>query len=210
MPSGEQDTFESLVQQFWERFRCQAAIVGPHGSGKSTLMSHICRELTGGKLPLLSCHPNSGVQCGDPDGTVIHVQLRRGHRPWHQWLCCRRYWNPGRFLVVDGLEQLPWWARSWIGYEVRRRRMPILASSHRRISWLPTLLQTQVSTDLALRIVRRLLPDSEHEELPHLLDPNRLEALLRLHRGNFREVLMSLYDDYQVGPASSRVGWFCN
>ncbi|MCR9292128.1 MAG: hypothetical protein NXI32_05380 [bacterium] len=191
--------------------RC-GALVGPHGSGKSTLLVHLAAELGPTcyrSQPGIAKHAAKLRAANDDHaGMVVWIQLRRGHRPLRDWLNSRGHWAAGRTLIVDGWEQLPIACRAFLGRVMRWQEMGLLVSSHARVAGIPTLLQMQVTAELARRIVEHLAEQAAATLPADWLNDARLRAQLEEHRGNMRELLMRLYDDYhnQCATQKSAVG----
>ncbi len=72
----------------------------------------------------------------------------------------------------------------------------LLLTSH-RTTLLPTLIQTNVDSELALQILDILLADQPDDVRLQLRDANWIQAALEKHQFNMREVLMELYDRVQ-------------
>lgn len=193
-------SLEELADYFTNKLNCRAAIVGPHGSGKSTLLEHlvprigtiVLKRASYGQEP---CHePLSSSAANDRVRPVVWLKLR-GARPSVKLLneTSSLWYQSGSVLVLDGYEQLSWWARAKVVLATARRKAGLLLTSHRK-TWLPTLVETQVDVQLALALLDQLLPvDLPSRE--RWLDVQRLESLLNAHRGNLREVFMQLYDE---------------
>jgi hypothetical protein len=148
-------------------------IVGPHGSGKSTLLATL----------------RPALEAADRD--VRFVSLRQGDR--HLPLTGRdwRAFSNDTQLVVDGYEQLRWLARWDVERRCRRRQCGLLVTSHRDLG-LPALWTMNARLELALALVRRLLPPGDA-----VIDVCDVEIAWRSQNGNLRELLFSLYDLYE-------------
>lgn len=165
-----------LARRFTSDLHGRGLVVGPHGSGKSSLLAHLVPQLQG--------------RC------VSHV-LRRGQRPYRQILAHRPQWRRGRILVLDGLEQLWPWEYALVRSLAAAAGMGLLATAHRPYRSLPTLVKTAADVATLQQLVARLL--SAQRELPtqlleRLLDPHQLGQLLAAEQGSVREVFMRLYD----------------
>jgi energy-coupling factor transporter ATP-binding protein EcfA2 len=154
----------------------RGAIVGPHGSGKSTLLAELTPRLEaeGWRIERIDLH----------DGQRrLPIDLRRLPE-------CER-----RMIVVDGYEQLSFWSRFLLTRRCRRKRWGLIATAHRSVG-LPMLYETEVSLELAVRVVESVLQESgtaiSHEEI----------AERYKHSGeNLREMLFGLYDLVEEGKS---------
>lgn len=142
----------------------RAAIVGPHGHGKSTL--------------LRSLHAQ-GLWPANMPPTV--VQVRPG-KPVPELLRDPR--QAPRDVLIDGYDLLPWWLR----HRWRLRPGRLVVTSHRR-TLLPTLLRCQTTPTLLTHLLMRLSPAVATQ-----MSASDVAALHAAHRGNVREVFRALYD----------------
>ena len=158
-------------------FNWRAAIVGPHGVGKSTLLYTL--------IPMIE-------QAGRE---VRYVALHDGERrlPPEVFRHCSHD-RPVQ-LVVDGYEQLaPWrrWAlRSWTVWH----RVGLLVTAHRgegRWPGLPILWRMEPDCVTAQRVVDYLQRDTDA-----LIRPDDIDAALSRSQGDLREALMRLFDVHE-------------
>lgn len=145
-------------------------IVGPHGSGKSTLLVALIPELErAGRQPLL-------------------VTLHQGE---HRMPRLEAALTAATQVVVDGYEQLSWWAKRWLQLRCRVAGCGLLITAHADAG-LPSIYQTLVDAQLARWVVARLTQD-----FPHQVSDSEVAAALARSQGNLREALFTLYDVYQ-------------
>jgi hypothetical protein len=155
-------------------------IVGPHGSGKSTLLATL----------------RPGLEAADRQ--VRLVTLRQGD---HALPIMRRDWlafSTGTQLVVDGYEQLGRFARRLAMWRCRRRGCGLLVTTHHDIG-LPTLFTTAPRLEVAITVVRQLLPPGEWP-----IDSSDIAAAWQRYHGNMREVLFALYDLFEQRRGAGR------
>lgn len=187
-----------LAIGFRQQLNSRAAIVGPHGTGKSTLLEHLAPCLGPIRYRAAS---ESEIQMRNSQGCVVWHGLRKANRPLRQILASRSNWQAGGVLVLDGFEQLCFWERVAVLFHSRWRRMGILVTGHQKISGLPTLIETQVTVETVRSLVSDLLKGCpEISSQQSFADPRLLHALLEEERGNVREVFMRLYDRFEERP----------
>lgn len=154
-----------------------AAIVGPHGTGKSTLLRALAAEFAAaGRLAGL-------------------VQLRRGRDALAVFRLLGRA-AAGTTACLDGWEQLGPAGRLGARFLARLRGCHLVVTSHRRTS-LPLHLMTSTSLALLETIVAAL-PD--HGGLIERAD---LADAFDRHGGNLRESLADLYDRFEIRARQS-------
>jgi hypothetical protein len=147
-------------------------IVGPHGSGKSTLVSEIS-----------SCFPQ--------EKQMAQFLVRTGDRQWKCFSQIRKWigeQSSGSLLIVDGMEQLNCFFRWMIIRGCRQKRLGFLATAHRSIG-LPTIITTTTSVDVFRRLVSQLISESSICFSADTI----VEVFLR-HQPNIREALFEMYD----------------
>ena len=164
----------------WDTFldRCAAAkwrgaIVGPHGSGKTTVLEQLAPRLRErGFNPRMF-----RVQAESPlaEKTALLKEVRSMRAP--------------DLLLLDGAEQLT--TREWLTLHSAASPMAGCLITVHRTSRLPTLLETQTSPALLIELAAELTG-----ERLSVLDAT---ALFKRHFGNLRECLRTLYD--QNSPA---------
>lgn len=170
---GDDDSATAVVERFAARgFR--GAIVGPHGSGKSTLVAELVPRLEaiGRRLRIIALHDGERRL---PAGIMSNLQA-------------------DDVLIVDGYEQLGWPARWSLHRAVHRSGAGLLVTTHEPIRRLPTLLATRPSFELTQSLVERLVAASPGAAIT-AADVRR--AFDR-HAGNVREVFFELYDLYEL------------
>lgn len=154
----------------------QAAITGPHGNGKSTLLRTL--------LPYLR-----------PQFPHIHMwRLNRGQRPPAALLAHVARCGPERLLIIDGFEQLPRMLRFIIPRWMRFRGGSLLVTSHAPVSGLETLWQAALTHALARRLTLGLLADYE-DCRPALMAC--FERHWQSGQRNLRDLWFAMYDDFE-------------
>ena len=171
-------TFDDLLARF-EAMGRRAAIVGPKGTGKTTLLEDLAPRLR------------------DRGFTVRELRLDEEH-PGFEGSFLREFLRSlgGRDVILfDGAEQLGRFA--WYRFErATRAAGGLLVTTHHE-GRLPSLIQTTTTPELLDRLVEEIL-GSRASEVRSLT-----RGLFEKHRGNLRDALRELYDHYALisGPA---------
>jgi hypothetical protein len=159
-----------------ERLRSQGwrgTIVGPHGSGKSSLVSSL--------LPALQA---AGRE-------LLLIELHDGERRLPIELRGLDSLTDRTVIIVDGYEQLSWLNCLRLRSFCRHRGCGLVVTSHKPRG-LPPLCQTFTSPELARQIVAWLL-----RERPDFIDAAHLGERFDFRCGDLRELLFDLYDVYE-------------
>ena len=144
----------------------RGAIVGPHGTGKTTLIEQLAPQLTArGFQPRL-------------------LGLRAEDTATEKRAILNTVFEATDFLLLDGAEQLS--VIQWLSFQAMMRNVAGCVLTVHRAGRLPTLLQTTPSPRLLAELIERLSGAT--------LPENEVAALFRKHRSNLRECLRSLYD----------------
>jgi len=179
----------------------RAQIIGPHGTGKTTLLHTLAPHLraAGRTLAWFTLHGGqrrlpSFVQPSAPPFRSVDEhrppQIGPGvpvSRPPGTSLP----WNRDTLVIVDGYEQLDIPGRIWLRLRCRFFGTGLLVTSHQDAR-LPTLVQTEPRLDTFRCLVRKLTDgDVTWIEPPDLL------ACYRRAGGNIRDAFFDLYDQYE-------------
>ncbi|MDP6468588.1 MAG: hypothetical protein QF918_12650 [Pirellulaceae bacterium] len=149
-------------------------IVGPHGSGKSTLIQM-----------LLPAFQNAGRK-------VHLVTPTSGERRLPAVAHDMSDWDDQTQVVIDGFEQLGWWQRRSLKRACRGCGCGLLITAHASLGF-PPLLTTTTSLGLTEQLVFALL--SEHAT--NHISTAEIEDAFSRHEGNVREIFFDLYDRYE-------------
>ncbi len=165
----------SLIAELEKNGGC-GQIVGPHGTGKTTLLYEITRELEkrgqGFRFVRLSAGQKSLAEAETVQ--FFHGESRN---------------EAFQLLIVDGFEQLGFWERRELIREGKREKnRGLLITSHEKTS-LPVLASTENKLDLLRQIVEKLGVEIEDQLLNEVYSQN----------SNIREMLFALYDRYERG-----------
>ncbi|NUO49343.1 MAG: hypothetical protein HOV80_10850 [Polyangiaceae bacterium] len=168
-------TLDALVRHV--RAGKSLEIVGPHGSGKSTLIEALLAALSAAEIPWRASSLHDG-------GMARRTRSSAG--------------VGARVHSIDGFEQLSWAERAAVRLRARVLAHGLIVTAHAPVG-MDLVLRTEVTPDLAVAVVTRLL---ERAPPQALVRPTDVLPRLRAHAGNLREALFDLYDAYQ--PALSR------
>lgn len=164
-------TWEELLARL-EGWRYRAAVVGPHGHGKTTLLEDLASRLTARGFRIRSAS--------------LHDDQRRLSPAQKRTLLSGLSLQD--VLFVDGAEQLS--GLAWLLLCWRSRRAGGLVITSHRPGLLPTLYECRTTPELLAGIVGDLLgPEAEG------IQP-AAEELFARHQGNVRGALLELYDVY--------------
>ena len=145
----------------------RAAVVGPKGSGKTTLVQQLSTRV---------------------DGRSVSVTIPASCR--HAWRAVRsqmpRFVTREHAVTIDGAEQLGplGWRRL---LSATRKARSLLVTLHASGN-LPTLIECRTDPALLRDLVRELAPNEADILEPHL------DGLFHRHQGNIRECFGELYD----------------
>ena len=148
-------------------------IVGPHGSGKSSLVAALAPHLAAADRHLLSISLHDGQR---------HLRAYAGDRAAVDRRC---------LVIVDGYEQLSWFSRWRLKRLCRRRGCGLLVTSHGPVGF-PRLYTMRPTLETAMQIVAGLV-DLESGPIRRA----DVERLFAVRGGNLRDVLFDLYDLYE-------------
>lgn len=170
-PAGE-DESKLVERRRLSHWRGQ--IVGPHGSGKSSLLAALAPalEAAGRRVRIVALHEGER-------------RLKFTRRDWDEF-------SSSSLLIIDGYEQLGRLARWSVDVNCRRRGCGLLVTTHRDLG-LPLLFTTDARLDLAIELAHELLPVGQQA----IRDAD-IEAAWRNRRGDMREMLFDLYDLFEL------------
>ena len=123
-----------LVQRFLNLPSKRGIIIGPHGSGKSTLIVSFVSEL-------------SSV---DAASSVHQLRFSTDRSAWRSLLASTKQWTQSSIVILDGYEQLRFWWRAW---QAARRPVPAVT---------PTRPKSRIPLPMRICIRRCALPIPPH------------------------------------------------
>ena len=174
--SGEPADLDRLLERF-DALGRRAALVGPKGTGKTTLLAALAERLAARGERVAHLRVREG-------GVIEELIPLGGGDP------------RGAYLLLDGTEALP--RRAWWAWRRRARRADGLLVTAHRPGRLPTLVTTATTPRLLETLTGEVLAGapaaSRRESAGRTLPP--AGELLARHRGNVRLALLELYDLY--------------
>jgi hypothetical protein len=154
----------------------RAAVIGPHGHGKTTFLENLAVRLEerGFRIRSVTLHDGERRLTTEHERTLLEDVDGRD---------C---------LLLDGAEQLA--AGAWRRVERRSRAAGGLVITSHRAGLLPTLLECQSTPMLLAELVHDLLAEVPGDQV----HPSDGELFVR-HDGNVRDALRELYDLWAAG-----------
>ncbi len=154
------------------RMDYRAAIVGPHGVGKTTLLEDLQEKLDARGMPSVS------------------LRLDADHRAFERRALDDAFARvtPQHVICFDGAEQLTPFA--WLRFKRRARGARGLIITSHKSGLLPTLIECGTSVELLDDIIRRLAPAAAADAAP------TAGELFQKHHGDLRLALREMYDWY--------------
>ncbi len=165
MPGGL--TWEALLDKLAAN-NWIGSIVGPHGSGKTTLIEQLAPRLESRGLRPHFCRLTTESTQADKDSLLASVRTLRAPD----------------ILLLDGAEQLS--TRQWLPLRVAVDSLAGCVVTLHRTGRLPILVQTETTPALLTELIHELTGSS--------LPPGETATLLMRHRGNLRDCFRELYD----------------
>ena len=215
---GNDMTPDQMCEDF-EEAGLLGQIVGPHGSGKSTLIRMLARSLEkrGFQVQLTQLSSGSVATNSFPveKRPIVQKIFRQprsanfsshGSRSELDEIDTSYEKLPHRpppdvslsshrvVRIVDGFEQLNWYCRHHFIRRCQNLGHGLLISTHRQIN-IPLLYQTQSNWNLALHLANKLWP-----EIQDVISGKILRQLYKKHHPNMREFLFACYDLYEELP----------
>jgi hypothetical protein len=155
-------------------------IVGPHGSGKSTLVETLRPHLAAAGRSL-AC-----------------ITLREGQRRLPADFVRKSLAFARPLLVVDGYEQLSLFSRILLSWRCRRVAAGLLVTSH-TTTGLPLLYRARPNLRLVAQLVSTLTASNSSP-----VSASDVVASHACHGSNLRELLFALYDRHEALTAAAR------
>lgn len=172
-------TIDDTISRF-EQLDRRAQIIGPHGTGKSTLLCKMLEQFETSDR-MRSRVILAKLSSSDSRLPISLLDLLK---------------TSNATIVIDGFEQLPAWKRFAIRKIASARRLGLLITTHED-QGMATLVSTASNPQILRAIIRRLDPDQRLGPIDGISERELCQLLDSCH-GNVREVLFRLYDRVQV------------
>lgn len=163
---------ENLIEQLRQN-RWRGEIVGPHGSGKSTLVQSL--------IPLLI----------DAGRDIKLFTLHRGESRLPVSGTDLQTWRENTQVIIDGYEQLGGWTRTLVSRVCSKQGCGLILTSH-----APTGIPLLYRTRPELEVVQKLVQEMQPENNRRVFDSDVARSFER-QQGNIREVFFELYDLFE-------------
>ncbi len=180
-------TVTELAEHFLKLPSKRGIIVGPHGSGKSTLVASLVL-----KLPSIASHSR-----------IHSLRFSTDNSAAQSLNTAVKEWTPHSIAILDGYEQLRFWSRLRVEKIARARSISILATAHRPVRGFETLWETSVTESSSRWVVEQLLLQSELPSgVNELLQSEAWSRSRSKHGQNLRESLFDMYDWWQSSQSA--------
>lgn len=180
-------TVTELAERFIKLPSKRGIIIGPHGSGKSTLVASLVS-----KLPSIV-----------PHSKIFSLRFSTDKSAAKSLNTSVKEWTPQSIAILDGYEQLRFWSRLRVEWIARARSISILATAHRSVRGFETIWETSVNESSSKWVVEQLLlqsglPSGANE----LLQSEAWSHSRAKHGQNLRESLFDMYDWWQSSQSA--------
>ena len=155
------------------------AIVGPHGSGKTTLIEELGRELEGDGFVVKKLFVNDTNKLSRRDRKLFTRDVKEDE-----------------IVLLDGADELGFFAWRQFKWSVIGAGAGLIITTHRR-GMLESLIECSTNEELLAEIVWELLGNREFVERVVL------DEIFARRKGNIRDCLWELYDiwaDGEIAP----------
>lgn len=177
--------YEFFGKQEWSTFAKQcrnqrgcSLIVGPHGTGKSTLLITLAKEL----MTL------------DPEIRIESLFLHNDGKSSKRFLKSYSNWHKSDIVLLDGFEQLSFIRRIQICVSARWNSWSVIATTHRNFLGCPVLWRTSIDATTERWVMAKLLESRPTDVLSQALSSEDWRVSRVRHQQNLRESLFDMYD----------------
>ena len=178
-------SIQSLSNEFLALRSRRGMIVGPHGTGKSTLLDALQQDFL----------------TRFPDIPLVHERFTRTPDSSRGQRVSASDWPRDSIVILDGYEQVSLWSRWWLQRASRQKRIRLLVTAHESLRSFDLLWRTSVDDQSAEWIVKNMLQISNQKDLDAnlqlLLSSKEWLGSRAQHGQNIRETLFDMYDWWQ-------------
>jgi ABC-type cobalamin/Fe3+-siderophores transport system ATPase subunit len=174
-------TSQRLSNEFLGLPSKMASIIGPHGTGKSTLLKSI--------LP--------AIESAGQFHAIRHLRFSSNGLANRELKRDAKQWKRNDFVVLDGYEQLGTWTKWRTIFRAKRMNLAMLVTSHAPVSGFHVLWQTAMTESLAHAVIAELLQNYDAAVITQLLESKEWRESRQRHGDNLRETLFDMYDWWQ-------------
>ncbi|QDT13223.1 hypothetical protein [Planctomycetes bacterium K23_9] len=169
-----------------------AAIVGPHGTGKSTLLESLRPRLgeAYSHLEFVQLHSPSSSRW--QVRRRRHIHNRRVVDDAQQGLASRGSSNESRLLIVDGFEQLSVFARRKILRVAQGTQQALLVTTHAKLRSFETVFRTKIQQRILQQLTDDLLDRASESQRSILKSEIQQRDFSSVQ--NVREFWFEMYD----------------
>ena len=182
---GEAETSMDSIAESFRLNGYRGQIVGPHGSGKSTLTRNLIEQLSP-EVQFIALRPIDLI--GLEELPNIYVK------------------NDLAAIVIDGMEQLSTKIVRQFQQWSRQTGQGLLFTCHHPIDGSPLLHRTQESFSVFVKLTNRLSANSQAPASRVASDMTSLREIFSATDGNIREALFDMYDRIERRTRGEPVG----